>query len=429
MEKVDCIIAGGGLAGLSAAYGLASEGMEVLVIERGDYSGAKNVTGGRLYVGPIAHMYPELWDEAPLERRVARELITFMAEGSHTTVEVAADRFMTGPPRSHTVLRAKLDQWWADKVMEKGGMVITKNRVYRILNEGSRVVGISAGGDEIGADVTIISEGALGLLSTEAELRAEPVAKDHAVGFKEIIELPAETIQDRWHLNEGEGAAQLFLGSVTGGLMGGGFLYTNQDSISLGVVVGIDALRWDPQQKESYKLLDEFKEMRQVKPLLAGGETVEYSAHTIPEGGVQKVPPLSGDGYLLAGDAAGLALNALVTVRGMDFAIASGYHAAQTVLSARDKEDFSASALAAYDQALGDSFVLKEMEKSQYITEIMENPRLYGHYPQAVNALMEDVFSVTEEPGGKLSSKVTSAVRRDFLNIRTVKEMLRMRKI
>jgi len=429
MEKVDCIIVGGGLAGLSAAYGLASEGVEVLVIERGDYSGAKNVTGGRLYVSPIAEIYPELWEEAPLERRVTRELLTFMAEGSHTTVEVAADRFRTGPPRSHTVLRAKLDQWLADKVMEKGGMVITKNRVDSILKDGDRVVGISAGGDEIGADVTIISEGALGLLSTEAGLRAEPVAKDHAVGFKEIIELPAETIQDRWHLNEGEGAAQLFLGSVTNGLMGGGFLYTNQDSISLGVVVGIDALRWNPQQKESYKLLDEFKELPQIKPLLAGGETVEYSAHTIPEGGVRKVPPLSGDGYLLAGDAAGLALNALVTVRGMDFAIASGYHAARTVLSAREREDFSTTTLSGYDQALGESFVLKEMEKSQYIPEIMENPRLYGHYPQAVNALMEDIFTVREEPGKKLSSKVTSAVRRDFLSMRTVMEMFGMRRV
>src|SRR5660398_173526 len=100
MEKVDCIIVGGGLAGLSAAYGLASEGVEVLVIERGDYSGAKNVTGGRLYVSPIAEIYPELWEEAPLERRVTRELLTFMAEGSHTTVEVAADRFRRGPLES-----------------------------------------------------------------------------------------------------------------------------------------------------------------------------------------------------------------------------------------------------------------------------------------------------------------------------------------
>src|SRR5680860_1558361 len=82
-----------------------------------------------------------------------------------------------------------------------------------------------------------------------------------------------------------------------------------------------------------------------------------------------------------------------------------------------------------YDQALGESFGVKDMEKSQYIPEIMENPRLYGHYPQAVNALMEDIFTVREEPGKKLSSKVTSAVRRDFLSMRTVMEMFGMRRV
>src|SRR5660398_329915 len=108
MEKVDCIIVGGGLAGLSSAYGLASEGVEVLVIERGDYSGAKNVTGGRLYVSRIAEIYPELGGEAALERRVTRELLTFMAEGSQTTVEVAADRFRTGQRAPPPVPRPRL---------------------------------------------------------------------------------------------------------------------------------------------------------------------------------------------------------------------------------------------------------------------------------------------------------------------------------
>ena len=96
METVECIVVGGGLAGLSAAYGLAEAGLEVMVLERGDYSGAKNVTGGRLYVKPIRGFYPELWDEAPFERPVARELVTMMADGAHTTIEIASDRFTGG---------------------------------------------------------------------------------------------------------------------------------------------------------------------------------------------------------------------------------------------------------------------------------------------------------------------------------------------
>ena len=47
LEKFEVIIVGAGLAGLSAAYTLAKEGIEAMVIERGDYPGAKNMTGGR----------------------------------------------------------------------------------------------------------------------------------------------------------------------------------------------------------------------------------------------------------------------------------------------------------------------------------------------------------------------------------------------
>ncbi|MCJ7796923.1 MAG: FAD-dependent oxidoreductase [Thermoleophilia bacterium] len=429
MEKVDCIIVGGGLAGLSAAYGLAAEGLEAMVIERGDYSGAKNVTGGRLYMSPIRHLYPELWEAAPFERPVVRELVTLMGDGAHTTIELASERFATPPHQSYTVLRASLDQWFADQVMEKGGMVITKNRVDDILLEDGKVIGIRAGGDDIGADVTIVAEGVLGLLAAKAGLREEPKPEDHAVGFKEIVELPAGVIQDRWRLNEGEGAAHLFMGSVTRGMLGGGFIYTNRDSLCLGIVVGMEHLRQDKEQMKSWELLDAFKEMPLVKPLVDGGTTVEYSAHAIYEGGIAKMPKLYGDGYLLVGDTAGLSLNALVTVRGMDFAIASGYYAARAVVDARARGDFSASSLAQYEQSLKSSFVLKDLETAREIPHTIENPRLFSHYPQAVSRLMEQVFTIGPGPAKKLSSTVIGGVRKDFLNVTTIKELLAMRKI
>ena len=243
METVECIVVGGGLAGLSAAYGLAEAGMEVMVLERGDYSGAKNVTGGRLYVKPIRGFYPELWDEAPFERPVARELVTMLADGAHTTIEIASDRFLEGKPQSYTVVRAKLDQWLAEKVMEKGAMVVPNMKVDELLRKDGRVIGIRAGDDEIGANVVVVAEGVLRLLSSAAGLAAEPQARHHALGYKEIIELPAGVIEDRWHLNPGEGAAQLFMGDCTRGMMGGAFLYTNKESISLGMVVGMEDMR------------------------------------------------------------------------------------------------------------------------------------------------------------------------------------------
>jgi len=429
METVECIVVGGGLAGLSAAYGLAEAGVEVMVLERGDYSGAKNVTGGRLYVKPIRGFYPELWDEAPFERPVARELVTMLADGAHTTIEIASDRFLEGKPQSYTVVRAKLDQWLADRVTEKGAMVVPNMKVDELLRKDGRVIGIKAGGDEIGADVVIVAEGVLRLLSSAAGLADEPQARHHALGYKEIIELPAGVIEDRWHLNPGEGAAQLFMGDCTRGMMGGAFLYTNKESISLGMVVGMEDMRRRQDGTESWQLLDEFKELPQIRPLVAGGTVAEYSAHAVPEGGIGQVPRLAGDGYLVAGDTAGLSLNALVTVRGMDFAIASGYYAAEAVKKAREAGDYSSAGLAAYEASLRDSFVLRDLETAKSIPSVMENPRLFTHYPQAVGRLLESVYTIDDQPQNGLVNKAWKGARRDFLNLATLKDAWSMRKI
>ena len=108
----------------------------------------------------------------------------------------------------------------------------------------ARVIGIRAGDDEIAADLVIVAEGVLGLLSTAGRTaRRNPCAAHHALGFKEVIELSPQVIEDRWHLSPGEGAAQLFIGAATRNMTGGGFLYTNQESISLGLVVGMEQLR------------------------------------------------------------------------------------------------------------------------------------------------------------------------------------------
>ena len=128
MEKVDVIIVGGGLAGLSCAYELADSGMTVLVLERGDFSGSKNVTGGRIYLRPILPYLPDIWQQAPLERHVTKEVFTAMGKTNSTTFEFYSDRFNETPYPSYTILRAKFDRWFADLVTEKGGFVIPRRQ-------------------------------------------------------------------------------------------------------------------------------------------------------------------------------------------------------------------------------------------------------------------------------------------------------------
>jgi electron transfer flavoprotein-quinone oxidoreductase len=336
MDKVDVIIVGGGLAGLSCAYELADSGMTVLVLERGDFSGSKNVTGGRIYLGPIRDYFPDLWKEAPFERHVTKEILTFLGKENSTTLELYSAHFNQEPYPSYTLLRAKFDRWFADVVSEKGVFVIPQKNVDDLIMEGERVIGVRAGEEEIGADCVVAADGILSFLAEKAGLRKPFQPQHFALGYKEVIQLDSKTIGDRFNL--GEGRCTAFVGSVTKGLMGGGFLYTNRDSLSLGMVVGIHALNLKEPREEVYKLLDEFKERPEVKHLIKDGNVAEYSAHLISEGGIQMKPKVYGDGILLTGDAAGLGLNLLVTVKGMEYAMASGLLRGDR--KAKQKNDF-----------------------------------------------------------------------------------------
>lgn len=387
---------------MAAAYTLAQQELEVLVLEKGDYPGAKNVTGGRIYVSPVRDLFPDLWAKAPLERFIAHEGVTMMAKERSVAIAYHGQELLEEPYQSYSILRAKFDRWFAKQAERKGAMLVTKSRVDEVIIEDGKVCGVWAGGDELRADVVIACDGVLSLTAEKAGLRKPGNPHDFAVGFKEVIELPAETIENRFNLTDNEGAAQMFMGEVTRGKFGGGFLYTNKESLSLGIVVGIKDLMEGKPAIEAPVLLDEFKQRPEIAALIRGGETVEYSAHVIPEGGINALTKLTGNGIVVAGDAAGFSMNIGVTVRGMEYALASGYYAAQAVLKARESEDYSEGSLAVYEQMLKESFVMKDFNSFRSAPEALENPRLFTHYPELLGNVMRDLYHMPAGPKDRL---------------------------
>ena len=256
----DIIVVGSGCAGAVAAYVAASAGKSVLVVERGNYAGAKNMTGGRIYSHSLKEVFPDFESEAPLERKITHERIAMLASESEMTIDFTSPVLAEEGKDSYSVLRGPFDQWLAEKAEEAGAEYICGIAVEELLkDEAGNVVGIRAGEDEITSQVVIVAEGVNTLLSERCLGNARPAPHQMAVGIKEVFELPAGVIEDRFLLPEGEGAAMLFVGDCTHGKVGGGFLYTNKDSISLGLVATISTAADGGNDTPVYQMLEDFK--------------------------------------------------------------------------------------------------------------------------------------------------------------------------
>lgn len=437
MERVEFVVVGAGLAGLAAAMTLAEAGAEVLVVERGDYPGSKNVTGGRLYLGPVQPFLPDIWEDAPLERKVVKERLSMLTPDSAVTVEVSSDRFKGTPHPSYTILHATFDRWFADLAVEKGALVIPGYKVDDLITEKGRIIGIESSGDKIQADAVVAADGALSFMAEKAGLRGPLKAENSAVAAKEVIELPANVIEERFGVGEAEGVTQLYFGALTQGIPGGGFLYTNKESLSLGVVLSLHDLmdqaattsRSISSSQSPHTILEAFKERSEIQNLVKDGHTVEYSAHLIPEGGFRAMPRLVTDGLVLVGDAAGLTMNLGITVRGLDFALASGVMAGRALLQAREDNEYSASALHYYQILLQDSFVWKDHQTFQNMPDFLAIPRLYEEYPALVIELFEQLLWVGDKPKERLSKAVFRTVRKNLLNFNVIRDLLKFRKV
>lgn len=410
-EKFDCIIVGAGVAGSIAGYLLTKEGLDVLVIERGNFAGSKNMTGGRIYSHSLEKIIPDFATEAPIERKITKERISLMTEDSNVTIDFSSKELGIQGSDSYSVLRGEFDQWLAEKAEEAGAQMIPGIRVDDLIVRDGKVCGVIAGEDELESEVVILADGVNSLLAQKLGFRGELKPSEVAVGVKEVIELPQKVIEDRFNCNEGEGTAWLFAGSPTAGRVGGGFLYTNQTSISLGIVATLKDL--EHSSKTVPQMLEDFKSHPSIKPLIKDGKMIEYSGHLVPEAGVHMMPKIVGDGVLVIGDAAGLCLNIGYAVRGMDLAIGSAEMAAKAVLAAKQAEDYSETTLSLYQTMMDDSFVVKDLEHYKKFPHFIENTsRIFNEYPEMAANIMESMFVVDGQPSQPLLKNVMKQVKK-----------------
>lgn len=385
-ETFDVIVVGAGPAGNAAAYTLAQAGMNVLLIERGESAGAKNVQGAILYSDALERLIPNFRDEAPLERHIIEQRMWVLDDASYIGTHFRSDEFNTPPHNRYTIIRAKFDKWFAKKVREAGTLVVNETTVTELLRDGDgKVIGVRtdrAGGD-LRADVVILADGVNSTLARKAGFRPEIEPRHVALAVKETHFLPRETIDSRFNIQKGEGVVIEMLGKITQGMMGTGFLYTNKNSVSIGV--GCMLSDFMAQQTTPCELLERMKAHPSIRPLIQGGEMKEYAAHLIPEGGYNAIPQVYGDGWLIAGDS-GMFVNA-VHREGSNLAMTTGRMAAELVVDLhRAGRPMRAANLAEYRRRLDDSFVMKDLKKYKDLPDIFHaNNQFLTTYPELLN--------------------------------------------
>lgn len=413
-EKFDAIVIGAGPAGSACAYVLAKEGKSVLLIERGSTPGSKNVTGGRFYTYALELLDPGLYREAALERRVTREQIMLLDSNRGINIDFHNPSFNQEgePPMSYTVLRANFDEWLAGKAEEMGAMLACGIRVDELIERDGKIVGVIAGEDEILADVVVAADGVNSFMSQKAGLIQDITNNTVGVGVKEVIELPARTIEERFNLpNSEEGAARLILG-CTEGVHGGGFLYTNRDSISLGAVFMPDQVA--NLKKSVHELFQGLKMHPSIYPLINGGTTVEYGAHLVSEGGYREIPKkLYRDGFVMIGEAAGFVINMGYSIRGIDLAIVSGIAAARAVIHAQTTDQVGSL----YLKELDNTEILPTMKAVDGYFDVLETEWLYEKLPNFVNGLFGTLFSVNGSVPDKLLKDVKTLMKGNDLSM------------
>ena len=424
-EVFEVAIVGAGPAGLSAACLLAEKGVKTIVLERGEYAGAKNISGGVLYGHDLAQILPDYEKRnCPIERNIVESRIWYLSrDGGYSLAyrdKIFADE------RKHnvfTVGRAKFDRWFAEQARAKGALVACGTVVADLLRDPNhRIVGVQTDrpDGDLRANVVLLADGINSPLAAKTGFRPELKPHQVSLAVKEVIELPEEQIRERFNVGPDDGVTTEIIGEVTQGMDGVAALYTNRRSLSL--CIGANLLTFSQQKVRPYEMMETFKAHPMVAPLIRGGKSTEYMAHWLAEAGYDAIPHLCGDGFLIAGDSAML-FNALHR-EGSNLAMTSGRFAAEAVLEALQKRDFSQSGLQGYLSRLENSYIFKDLKKYRRFGRFLHtHPELFTTLPELASLAAREMLTVNGVSKREKQKTIFRGFRSRFSLMRSLRLM------
>jgi electron transfer flavoprotein-quinone oxidoreductase len=290
LEKFDVAVVGGGSAGLAALQQLSSLGKQGVLIEGGKNMGTKNVSGGILYsknpkngkVYNVEDVYGEQFlQEAPVERLITKYVLHATSGDNVYSIDLTeAHKYQAN--FGYSVLMNSINSWFAQIASEsaekQGGGIVSGVHVKNILWQDGKTIIETDELEEFEVSAIIAADGVNSEIADMTGARQKFSPEELYQGVKVVVKLPEDIINERFGITSEEGAAHLFAGDVTLNHIGGGFLYTNRETLSIGAVYHYDSLMTSPT--EPYEL---------VNALLMNPMVKEYMKDEVPvKGDVDK---------------------------------------------------------------------------------------------------------------------------------------------
>ncbi|MFB6155217.1 MAG: FAD-dependent monooxygenase [Haloferacaceae archaeon] len=412
-EHFEAVVVGAGPGGAAAAATLANYGVETLVLERGVDAGSKNVSGGLIYAEESApytidDLFPDFREEAS-EREVTEHYLHAVSGQKVKTLDLH-DMHHSDTEWCDSVLRRRMDSWLAERVhemtRETGGGLLTEVRVNGLLREDGEIVGVTCDElDPIKADVVVAADGVNSELARDAGLMDWEEPEEWFQGVKAVVDMPGDVIEERFGVSPDEGVAHLFSGDLFDDVRGGGFLYTNDDSLSIGSVFHLDSIV--EEEAEPHELLDSLL----THPLLGQwlqDEYVEreYSAKLVPDSKKAALKRPFRDRLVVVGDAAGQMQAQGPVIKGMNHAVTAGALAAEAFSEAKSRNK----------PHLAGELYANKLE-SEGVMDKLRPARYRAMRSVAENGGVADLLdSVTTSPLGRLGVRALSGQIESLFN-------------
>lgn len=381
-QEFDILFVGAGPASLASALHLKRalnklprfKDLKVVVIEKAPNVGDHCLSGASFDPKALAELVPDYQKYmGVLGPKVSGESLNYLTEKSRIPFPIVPPQMSNHD--CYILSLAEFTRWLAGLCEKEGVEIYTGEPADDlIMDERGAVKGVvirekgrdKEGGKkanyleptEVTAKITILGEGARGHLTKRLikrlSLDKDRTAQGHAIGLKEIWQIKEDLFKPGYVMH----TMGWPLGLST---FGGSFMYHHKDShMALGLVVSLD---YKNPYLHPFELFQQWKMHPSVAHYLKDARLVAYGAKTLSEGGWYCVPKLYGHGFMIIGESAGF-LNPM-RLKGIHLSMKSGMLAAETIVEALERGDYSEASLKGYEDRVNNSWIKKEMYRSR----------------------------------------------------------------